>query len=252
MINTITEVRMNSIVLVTGGSRGIGAATSKLLAKQGYAVCVNYMTNKAEADNVIAEIEEAGGTAIAVQADVSKEHDVIRLFNTIDKSLGNITHLVNNAGVLLTQMRVAEMTAERINKVLTTNVTSYFLCCREAINRMPKGGAIVNVSSVASRLGSAGEYVDYAASKGAIDTLTIGLSLEVASQGIRVNCVRPGFIYTDMHADGGEPDRVNRVKALIPLQRGGKPDEVAASIAFLLSNDASFITGTFIDIAGGK
>lgn len=144
------------------------------------------------------------------------------------------------------------MTAERINKVLTTNVTSYFLCCREAINRMVNGGAIVNVSSVASRLGAPSEYVDYAASKGAIDTLTIGLSLEVASQNIRVNCVRPGFIYTSMHADGGEPKRVDRVKKLIPLQRGGSPEEVAASIAFLLSNEASFITGTFIDIAGGK
>jgi NAD(P)-dependent dehydrogenase (short-subunit alcohol dehydrogenase family) len=193
-----------------------------------------------------------GGIAIAVQADVSKEDDVIRLFNTIDKSLGKITHLVNNAGILLPQMRVSEMTAERINKVLTTNVTSYFLCCREAINRMVGGGSIVNVSSAASRLGSPSEYVDYAASKGAIDTLTIGLSLEVANKNIRVNCVRPGFIYTQMHADGGEENRVERVKSLIPLQRGGSPEEVAASIAFLLSSEASFITGTFVDIAGGK
>ncbi|NTS77506.1 SDR family oxidoreductase [Catenovulum sp. SM1970] len=243
---------MTPIVLVTGGSRGIGAATSKYLAKQNYAVCVNYISNKAQADKVVSEIEKDGGKAIAVQADVSKEEEVVRLFNTIDSTLGQITHLVNNAGILLPQIRVSEMTAERINKVLTTNVTSYFLCCREAIKRMENGGSIVNVSSAASRLGAAGEYVDYASSKGAIDTLTTGLSLEVASQNIRVNCVRPGFIYTDMHADGGEANRVERVKSLIPLQRGGKTQEVAAAIAFLLSNEASFITGTFVDIAGGK
>lgn len=242
---------MNRIVLVTGGSRGIGAATSKFLAKQNYAVCVNYRSNEIEANKVVAEIEKEGGIAIAVQADVSKDKDVIRLFNTIDDSLGKVTHLVNNAGILLPQMTIADMSEDRINQILSTNVTSYFLCCREAINRMDKGGAIVNVSSAASRLGSPSEYLDYAASKGAIDTLTIGLSLEVANKNIRVNCVRPGFIYTDMHADGGEPERVERVKDLIPLQRGGKPEEVAASIAFLLSNEASFITGTFVDIAGG-
>jgi len=243
---------MNRIVLVTGGSRGIGAATSKFLAKQNYAVCVNYRANEIEANKVVAEIEKDGGIAIAVQADVSKDKDVIRLFNTIDNSLGKVTHLVNNAGILLPQMTIADMSEDRINKILSTNVTSYFLCCREAINRMDNGGAIVNVSSAASRLGSPSEYLDYAASKGAIDTLTIGLSLEVANKNIRVNCIRPGFIYTEMHADGGEPERIERVKSLIPLQRGGKPEEVAASIAFLLSNEASFITGTFIDIAGGK
>ncbi|MBD1578070.1 SDR family oxidoreductase [Vibrio sp. S11_S32] len=243
---------MNRIVLVTGGSRGIGAATSKFLAKQSYAVCVNYHSNEVEANKVVAEIEKDGGIAIAVQADVSKDKDVIRLFNTIDNSLGKVTHLVNNAGILLPQMTIADMSEDRINKILSTNVTSYFLCCREAINRMDNGGAIVNVSSAASRLGSPSEYLDYAASKGAIDTLTIGLSLEIANKNIRVNCVRPGFIYTGMHADGGEPERVERVKSLIPLQRGGKPEEVAASIAFLLSNEASFITGTFVDIAGGK
>jgi len=243
---------MSLVVLVTGGSRGIGAATAKYLAKQKYAVCINYLSNEVEAKKVVAEIECEGGKAIAVQADVSKEADVARLFNVIDQSLGDITHLVNNAGMLLPQMRVSEMSAERINKVLTTNVTSYFLCCKEAINRMRSGGAIINVSSAASRLGAANEYVDYAASKGAIDTLTIGLSLEVAEQGIRVNCVRPGFIQTSMHADGGEPDRVERVKELIPLKRGGQPEEVAAAIAFLLSNEAAYITGTFVDIAGGK
>jgi NAD(P)-dependent dehydrogenase (short-subunit alcohol dehydrogenase family) len=243
---------MNRVVLVTGGSRGIGAATSKLLAKQNYAVCVNYLSNEIEANKVVAEIKKGGGTAIAVQADVSKDKDVIRLFNTIDNSLGKVTHLVNNAGILLPQMIIADMSEERINRILSTNVTSYFLCCREAVNRMDNGGAIVNVSSAASRLGSPSEYLDYAASKGAIDTLTIGLSLEVANKSIRVNCVRPGFIYTGMHADGGEHDRVKRVKNFIPLQRGGKPEEVATSIAFLLSNEASYITGTFIDVAGGK
>jgi NAD(P)-dependent dehydrogenase (short-subunit alcohol dehydrogenase family) len=243
---------MNSIVLVTGGSRGIGAATAVHLAKLGYAVCVNYLSNETEANNVVAKIEGNGGKAIAVQADVANENDVIRLFKVIDSSLGRITHLVNNAGILLPQMRVCEMSAERINKVLTTNVTSYFLCCREAIKRMHNGGSIVNVSSAAARLGAPSEYVDYAASKGAIDTLTRGLSLEVAADNIRVNCVRPGFIHTNMHSDGGEPDRIERLKKLIPLQRGGEPEEVAASIAFLLSNEASYITGTFVDLAGGK
>jgi NAD(P)-dependent dehydrogenase (short-subunit alcohol dehydrogenase family) len=243
---------MNPIVLVTGGSRGIGAATSKYLAKQHYSVCVNYHSNEIEANKVVEEIKSAGGIAIAVQADVSQEEDVIRLFKTIDKSLGKITHLVNNAGILLPQMTISEMSAERINKILSTNVTSYFLCCREALNRMESGAAIVNVSSAASRLGAPSEYLDYAASKGAIDTLTIGLSLEVASKNIRVNCVRPGFIYTGMHADGGEPNRVERVKSLIPLQRGGTCEEVGAAIAFLLSKEASFITGTFVDLAGGK
>jgi NAD(P)-dependent dehydrogenase (short-subunit alcohol dehydrogenase family) len=243
---------MKKIVLVTGGSRGIGAAASKLLATQGYSVCINFIKSKIEANQVVAEIERNGGTAIAVQADVSNEDEVISLFKVIDESLGKITHLVNNAGILLPQMRISEMTAARINKVLITNVTSCFLCCREASKRMQNGGSIVNISSAAARLGSPAEYVDYAASKGAIDTLTKGLSLELASQKIRVNCVRPGFIHTQMHADGGEPDRIERVKRLIPLQRGGTPEEVAASIAFLLSDDASYITGTFIDIAGGK
>lgn len=199
---------MKKIVLVTGGSRGIGAAAAKLLAKQGYSVCINFIKNQIEANRVVDEIQSNGGTAIAVQADVLNEDDVISLFNVIDESLGRITHLVNNAGILLPQMRVSEMTAERINKVLTTNVTSYFLCCREASKRMQDGGSIVNVSSAAARLGSPAEYVDYAASKGAIDTLTKGLSLELASENIRVNCVRPGFIHTQMHANGGEPDRI--------------------------------------------
>ncbi|MGI9288939.1 MAG: SDR family oxidoreductase [Pseudomonadales bacterium] len=248
---------MRKIVLVTGASRGIGAATARHLAKQGYDVCINYRANVDAAEKLVAEVLAHGSKAIAVQADVSKESDVLKLFAVVDEELGSITSLVNNAGMLLPQTHVEEMTAARINLILATNVTSYFLCCREAIKRMAHkhggpGGAIVNVSSAASRLGSAGEYVDYAASKGAIDTLTTGLALEVAGEGIRVNCVRPGFIHTSMHADGGEPNRIDRLKADIPLERGGDPHEVAAAIAWLLSEEASYSTGAFIDVAGGR
>ena len=248
---------MNKVILITGSSRGIGAATARLAAERGYAVCVNYLANQPAAQAVVAEITAKGGSAIAVQADVSQEADVIGLFAAVDRQLGALSALVNNAGTLETQMRVDEMDAARINRILTTNVTSYFLCAREAVRRMStryggNGGAIVNVSSVASRLGSAGEYVDYAASKGAVDTLTIGLSREVATEGIRVNAVRPGFIYTDIHALGGEPGRVDRVKAVVPMQRGGQPIEVAHAILWLLSDEASYATGTFIDLAGGK
>jgi len=248
---------MNKVILITGSSRGIGAATARLAAERGYAVCVNYLANQPAAQAVVAEITANGGSAIAVQADVSQEADVVGLFAAVDRQLGALSALVNNAGTLETQMRVDEMDAARINRILTTNVTSYFLCAREAVRRMStryggNGGAIVNVSSVASRLGSAGEYVDYAASKGAVDTLTIGLSREVATEGIRVNAVRPGFIYTDIHALGGEPGRVDRVKAVVPMQRGGHPIEVAQAILWLLSDEASYATGTFIDLAGGK
>lgn len=192
-----------------------------------------------------------------LQADISDENQVIAMFTAIDQHDEPLAALVNNAGILFTQCTVENLTAERINRVLSTNVTGYFLCCREAVKRMAlknggSGGAIVNVSSVASRLGSPGEYVDYAASKGAIDTLTAGLSLEVAAQGIRVNCVRPGFIYTEMHASGGEPGRVDRVKSNIPMQRGGQAEEVAQAIVWLLSDKASYVTGSFIDLAGGK
>lgn len=248
---------MNKVILITGSSRGIGAATARLAAERGYAVCVNYLANQPAAQAVVAEITAKGGSAIAVQADVSQEADVVGLFAAVDRQLGALSALVNNAGTLETQMRVDEMDAARINRILTTNVTSYFLCAREAVRRMStryggNGGAIVNVSSGASRLGSAGEYVDYAASKGAVDTLTIGLSREVATEGIRVNAVRPGFIYTDIHALGGEPGRVDRVKAVVPMQRGGHPIEVAQAILWLLSDEASYATGTFIDLAGGK
>lgn len=243
---------MSKVVIVTGGSRGIGAATSKLLASKGYAVCVNYHSRVADAESVVSQITALGGRAFAFAADVSNESDVINLFEATEKRFGNITHLVNNAGILFPQSRLVDLSLERFNKVISTNVNSCFLCCREAVKRMNAGGAIVNVSSAASRSGAPNEYIDYAASKGAMDTLTKGLSLEVAADGIRVNCVRPGFIHTDMHADGGEPNRVERLSAQIPLQRGGKPEEVANAIAWLLSDEASYVTGSFIDIAGGK
>lgn len=243
---------MQKVVIITGASRGIGAATAIKLGAQGYAVCVNYRHNTLAAQQVVASILQQGGQAIAYQADVSQEQEVVNLFNAVDKQLGRLTHLVNNVGILFKQSKLVDMDAQRINSLLTTNVTSYFLCCREAIKRMPPGSAIVNVSSGAARSGSPHEYIDYAASKGAIETLTRGLSLELAEQGIRVNCVRPGFIHTDIHADGGEPQRIERLKPNIPMQRGGKPEEVANAIAWLLSDDASYSSGTFIDVTGGK
>lgn len=243
--------------IITGSSRGIGAATARLLGECGYQVCVNYRSNESAAIKVVADLEKLGIKTIAVQADVSDEADVVRLFKTVDKELGELTALVNNAAIILPQTRVENMDAARINRMLATNVTSSFLCCREAVRRMSykhggTGGSIVNVSSAAARTGSAGEYVDYAASKGAIDTLTRGLALEVAGEGIRVNCVRPGFIHTDMHADGGEPGRVDRLAETIPLGRGGTPEEVANAIRWLLSEEASYATGSFIDLAGGR
>ncbi len=245
------------VLLVTGGSRGIGAATARLAGAQGYTVCVNYRRNREAADSVVSDIEAAGGRAIAAQADVAVESDVARLFETVDAALGPLSALVNNAGILETQMRVDAMDTARLHRVLAANVVGTFVCAREAVRRMStrrggRGGAIVNVSSVAARLGSPGEYVDYAASKGAVDTLTIGLAQEVAGEGIRVNAVRPGFIYTDIHASGGEPGRVDRVKSLVPLRRGGTAEEVARAILWLLSDDASFTTGAFIDVTGGK
>ncbi|MBC3920336.1 SDR family oxidoreductase [Undibacterium sp. CY18W] len=248
---------MKKVALVTGGSRGIGAATAQQLAAAGYAVCVNYLHNHDAAQQVVQDIRAEGGTAIAIQADVALEADVVRLFAELDQQLGKLDALVNNAGILMQQCRLEDLTAERINRLLSTNVTSYFLCCREAVRRMSRrhggtGGAIVNVSSAAARLGSANEYIDYATTKGAIDTLTTGLSVEVAGEGIRVNCVRPGLITTTMHADGGEPNRVERLKSGVPMLRGGTPDEVAAAIVFLLGDGASFITGSFVDVSGGR
>ena len=248
---------MNKIVIITGASRGIGAATAVLAAERGYAVCVNYLRNRVAADAVVDAIERAGGKAIAVAADVAVEADVIRLFETVDRTWGPLNALVNNAGILDRQMRVENMSAARLNHIFTTNITGYFLCAREAVRRMSTkhggaGGTIVNISSGAARLGSPGEYVDYAASKGAIDTMTIGLAQEVAAEGIRVNAVRPATIYTDIHASGGESGRVDRVRESVPMKRGGEAVEVARAILWLLSDEASYSTGTFIDVTGGK
>lgn len=245
------------LALVTGGSRGIGRATALLLAQAGYRVAVNYRQRVAEAEQVVAEIEALGGRAFAVQADIAEEAQVVRMFQELDQQDGNLRVLVNNAGILFKQCRVEDLDAERIQRVFATNVIGTFLCCREAVKRMStahsgQGGAIVNVSSAASRLGAPNEYVDYAASKGAMDSLTKGLSLEVAAQGIRVNSVRPGLIYTEMHADGGEPGRVDRVASSLPMGRGGQAEEVAEAIIWLASDAASYVTGTFIDAAGGR
>lgn len=246
-----------AIALISGASRGIGRATALLLAEEGYTVAVNYHHNIKAATEVVNTIVESGGKATALRAVISDEAQVMAMFEAIDRMGEPLAALVNNAGILFTQCTVESLSAERINRVLATNVTGYFLCCREAVKRMShrhggKGGAIVNVSSAASRLGAPGEYVDYAASKGAVDTLTTGLALEVAAQGIRVNGVRPGLIYTEMHASGGEPGRVDRVKNSLPMQRGGQPEEVAQAIAWLLSDKASYVTGSFLELAGGK
>ncbi len=242
------------VMLITGGGRGIGAATARLAAQRGYAVCVNYLRDRPAAEKLAGEI---GGGAIAVAGDVSAEADVMRLFETVDARLGCLTALVNNAGIVDRQSRVEAMAAARLQRMFATNVVGSFLCAREAIRRMSrkhggKGGAIVNVSSAASRLGSPGEYVDYAASKGAIDTMTTGLAKELAEDGIRVNAVRPGFINTDIHASGGEPNRIERIRGNIPMKRGGEPEEIARAILWLLSDEASYSTGAILDVTGGR
>jgi NAD(P)-dependent dehydrogenase (short-subunit alcohol dehydrogenase family) len=248
---------MQKVLLITGASRGIGAATASLAARRGWAVAVNYHRQADAAQAVVDTIRAEGGRAVALAGDVADEAAVLRLFADTEAALGPLSALVNNAGVLAPQMALADMDVARWQRILATNVLGPLLCCREAVRRLStrrggQGGAIVNVSSAAARLGSPGEYVDYAASKGALDTLTLDLAKEVAAEGIRVNGVRPGFIYTDMHADGGEPGRVDRVKAGIPLQRGGQPEEVAAAILWLLSDEASFTTGHMLDVAGGR
>jgi NAD(P)-dependent dehydrogenase (short-subunit alcohol dehydrogenase family) len=248
--------KMNKTILITGGSRGIGAATALLAGEMGYNVCVNYIKNETAVKAVVNEIIKKGGNALAYKADVSLEQDVIKLFQNIDKDFGKIDALVNNVGVLEKQSRVEDLELSRLQRILSNNIVSCFLCSKEAIKRMSTknggiGGGIVNVSSIASKTGSPNEYVDYAASKGAIDTLTIGLSKEVAGEKIRVNAVRPGFIYTDIHSNGGEANRVNRIKDSLPMKRGGTPNEVANAIIWLLSDKSSFCTGTFIDITGG-
>ncbi|WP_437318749.1 SDR family oxidoreductase [Sorangium sp. So ce385] len=248
---------MAGIMIVTGGSRGIGAATALLAAQRGYAVAVSYLRDEDAAARVVDEIRGRGGAAVAIAADVSAEDDVVRLFQTVDAALGPVTALVNNAGVLDRQARLEDMTAARVQRILATNVVGSFLCAREAVRRMSTrrggaGGAIVNVSSRASQLGSPGEYIDYAASKAAVDTLTIGLAREVAAEGIRVNAVRPGIIATDIHASGGDPGRVERLQASLPLGRAGTPEEVAHAILWLASSESSYCTGTLLDVAGGR
>lgn len=244
-------------MIVTGGGRGIGAATARLAAASGYDVCVAYRGNDSAASSVVGDICAAGGRAIAVRADVAREADVEGLFERVDAELGVVRALVNNAGILEVQTRVEEMDTARLARVFAVNVYGSFICAREAVKRMStrrggSGGAIVNVSSVAARLGAPGEYVDYAAAKGAIDTFTIGLAKEVADEGIRVNAVRPGVIHTEIHASGGEPDRVERVKSAVPMQRGGNVEEVARAVMWLLSDEASYTTGALLDVAGGR
>lgn len=248
---------MKQVILITGSSRGIGAATALLASRRGYAVCINYHSNAEAADKLRAQIVAEGGAAIAVQADVAVEADVLRLFSTIDEELGPLTALVNNVGVLEQQGKLADMSAERLQRVFSTNILSYFLCSREAAKRMStarggQGGGIVNVGSGASRHGAGGVYVDYAASKGAIDVMTLGLAKELGPEGIRVNCVRPGIIYTEIHASGGDPDRVGKLASTVPLGRGGQPEEIAETILWLLGPQSSYVSGALLDAGGAR
>jgi len=248
---------MNRIMIVTGASKGIGAATAKLAGARGWTVCVNYRSNETSARQVADEITNGGGQAFIVQADVAREEEVLRLFEMVDRDHGRPDALVNNAGILERQCRLDEMSADRLERVFTTNIFGAFLCAREAVRRMStahggNGGVIVNVSSAAARIGSPFEYIDYAASKGALDTLTLGLSKEVAAEGMRVNAVRPGLIYTDIHVAGGEPGRVDRLAGTVPMQRGGTAEEVAHAILWLASEEAAYCTGTLLDVAGGR
>lgn len=245
------------ILLITGGGRGIGAATALLAARRGFAVAVNYTSNSLAADEVVRTIRTAGGTAIAVQADVGDEAQVLAMFEKVDAKLGRLTALVNNAGVVDLQARVDEMSVARLERMFRINVIGSFVCAREAVRRMStkhggSGGSIVNVSSAASRLGSPGQYVDYAASKGAIDTFTLGLAKEVADEGIRVNAVRPGLIETDIHASGGMPERAAMLAPTVPMKRTGTADEIAGAIVWLLSPEASYTTAALLDVTGGR
>ncbi|MGY2272734.1 MULTISPECIES: SDR family oxidoreductase [Pseudomonas] len=245
------------LILITGGSRGVGAATARLAAAQGYDVAISYINNEAAALGVVAEVQALGRRALALRADSADPEQVAHLFNTLDETFGRIDVLVNNAAIIARQSRFEDLDFSRMQRILAINALGPMLCAQQAVKRMSfrhngNGGSVINVSSGAARLGSPNEYVDYAASKGALETFTIGLSKEVAREGIRVNCVRPGHIYTQMHASGGEPGRVDRVKDSIPMGRGGEPEEVARAILWLAGKEASFITGTFLDVTGGK
>ena len=248
---------MSKVIIITGSSRGIGAATACLAGEKGYSVCVNYFKNREAAENVVSLIKARGGHAISIAGDMSLESDVDRLFTAVDKELGTVSALVNNAGIIAPQTRVQDMDVTRMQRMFAVNIIGYFLCAREAIKRMSirtggKGGAIVNVSSAAARLGSPGEFVDYAASKGAIDTMTLGLAKEIADEGIRVNAVRPGLIDTDIHAAAGAPDRAEKLRDSVPMKTVATSEDVAKAILWLLSDGASYSTGTIIDVAGGR
>ncbi|MBN9222823.1 MAG: SDR family oxidoreductase [Mesorhizobium sp.] len=245
------------VLLVTGGSRGIGAAICRLGAKAGYRLGINYAANKAAADALVADIKADGGEAIAVRGDVGKETDIVAMFGAVDRAYGRLDAFVNNAGIVDVKARVDEMDVARLERMMRINVIGSFLCAREAVKRMStrhggKGGAIVNISSAAAMIGSPGEYVDYAASKGAIDTFTIGLARELALEGIRVNAVRPGIIDTEIHASGGQPDRIDRFRDLLPMKRAGTADEVAGAVLYLLSDAASYTTGAILNVSGGR
>ncbi|WP_191832126.1 SDR family oxidoreductase [Pseudomonas fluorescens] len=248
---------MDKVIVITGASRGIGAATARLAAREGYRICINYLSDDEAAQRVLADVRELGAEAIAVKADVSVEDEIIHLFQRVDAELGPVTALVNNAGTIGQKSQLEHMSEFRLLKLMKTNVVGPMLCSKHAVQRMSKrhggqGGSIVNVSSVAARLGSPNEYVDYAASKGALDTFTLGLAKEVASDGIRVNAVRPGYIFTDFHALSGDPERVSKLEPGIPMGRGGQAEEVAEAIIWLLSDKASYSTGSFIDLGGGR
>jgi NAD(P)-dependent dehydrogenase (short-subunit alcohol dehydrogenase family) len=246
---------MKKVLLITGGSDGIGACTAYLASRKGYTVCINYRQNKAAADKIVHDIKGNGGQAFAFQADVSDEGQVVALFKAIDQNVGTITALVNNAGIIVEpQQKLSQMSGERLKKIFSVNVIGSFLCAREAIKRMStkKGGVIINVSSMASQHGSPFEYIDYASTKGAIDTMTVGLSKEVADENIRVNAVRPGIIKTDIHRKAGDPNRPERLKDLIPMKRAGESEEVANTILWLLSDEASYITGALVNVSGGR